>query len=696
MHAPVAASESSSFVGTKYRPDIDGLRAVAVLSVVAFHAFPNSLRSGFVGVDIFLVISGFLITSIILNGVTKGQFSFVTFYARRIKRIFPALIVVLIACLLAGWFLLFADEYRYLGKHTAAGAGFVSNFALWQESNYFDVAANRKILLHLWSLGIEEQFYLIWPALIWVAWRLRLNSFILFATVFTASVIYSIEETPLDPIAAFYSPAARFWELAAGSLLAHITFFAPRPATWIEHTVATIVSAVLFQRGDIDKDKVYRDFLSTTGMALIFSSVFIITRRNEFPGWWALMPVAGAYLTIAAGPAAWLNRLLLSNQIMVWFGTISYPLYLWHWPLLAFARNFYGRTPPASLHAALVLIAIVLAWLTYRYVEKSVRFGYRQVWIAPALTVAMLVIGALGAVDFSYNGFSGRLNEDRASYAAYFDPASQLMRDEVRVFGAFECSFYSWDATVPTLAPRKAIDPSCYTRHSNKSLLIIGDSNGADLYHGLKEVLPNDISVLLIYSSNCRVKPVIERLVATNHCHMANYFALNRIKSDPPDVLLLSSNFSFDIGYIREFAAMVRSYGVKHVLVLGQRPHWRSSLYKIVLENFWLSTPRYVVRDFLDDELMAYTEKFQSQLQPDEPFEFVDEMQPFCNSEGCLAYLGDNRREGLITSDTVHLRPFASVWLAHEQLAPLILKEFETPSDLRAPPYAGTPPGNKG
>jgi peptidoglycan/LPS O-acetylase OafA/YrhL len=684
MHAPVAASGSNSLVGTKYRPDIDGLRAVAVLSVVAFHAFPNSLRSGFVGVDIFFVISGFLITSIILNGVTKDQFSFAAFYARRIKRIFPALIAVLIACLIAGWFLLFTDEYRHLGKHTAAGAGFVSNFALWQESNYFDVAANRKILLHLWSLGIEEQFYLIWPALIWVAWRLRLNLFTLFAAVFAASLIFSIKETSRDPMAAFYSPVARFWELGAGSLLAHITFFAPRPAAWIEHTVATIVSAVLFERGGIDKDKLYRDFLSTTGIALIFSSIFIITRRQEFPGWWALMPVIGTYLTIAAGPAGWLNRLLLSNPIMVWFGLISYPLYLWHWPLLAFARNLYGRTPPPSLRVALMLAAIVLALLTYRYVEKSIRFGYRQVWIAPALAAAMLVIGAFGAVDFSSNGFSGRLNEDRASYAAYFDPASQHMRDEVKIFGAFECSFYRWDAAMPTLAPRTAIDPSCYTRHSNKSVLIIGDSNGADLYHGLKEVLPKDISVLLIYSSSCRVEPIVEPMVETNHCHMANYFALNRIKADPPDVLLLSSNNSFDIDYIRKFAVMVKGYGVKHVLVLGQRPHWPTALYKIILENFWSSTPHYIPRDFLDNELLIFTQKFGSQLQSDEPFEFVDEMQPFCNPKGCLAYLGDNRREGLITSDTVHLRPFASIWLAREQLAPLILKQFETSSDLRA------------
>src|SRR3569833_379368 len=200
MHSPAPTAKWSSpgpLVDISYRPDIDGLRAIAVLSVIAFHAFPNSLKSGFVGVDIFFVISGFLITSIILNGLEKNTFSFKVFYARRIKRIFPALILVLFTCLLAGWFMFWTDEYRRLGKDAAAGAGFISNFVLWGEANYFDVASDTKILLHLWSLGIEEQYYLIWPAQTWLAWRFRLNLFTLFSAVFLASIIYTIKTTPI-------------------------------------------------------------------------------------------------------------------------------------------------------------------------------------------------------------------------------------------------------------------------------------------------------------------------------------------------------------------------------------------------------------------------------------------------------------------------------------------------------------------
>ncbi|NPU15523.1 acyltransferase [Bradyrhizobium sp. 83012] len=678
MHSPVETHHArDSIHGALYRPDIDGLRAVAVVSVVAFHAFPNTLRSGFVGVDIFFVISGFLITSIILGGMQGGTFSFQTFYARRIKRIFPALALVLAGSVLAGALLLLPDDFRLLGKHVAAGAGFVSNFALWQEANYFDVAADTKILLHLWSLGIEEQFYLLWPALIWIAWRLRLNLFTVFVAVFAASLFYSIKATPSNPAAAFYSPAARFWELSAGSILAYLAFSTPRAAAWIENGIATVLASVLFERGAVDEKKIYRDFVSVVAIALIAASVLMITRRQEFPGWWALMPVAGSYLAILAGPGALLNRVLLSNPVMVWIGLISYPLYLWHWPLLTFARIHYGASPaPQAVLAFLVAASVGLAWATYQFVEKPIRFGARRVWAVPGLAMAMIAIGGCGLLVFEMQGLPGRLNdENKREYAAYFYGGSPLIQAEAQDIMQNRCNFYAWDSPVPTLAPRKAIDPSCYMRHSDKSVLILGDSNAADLYYGLNEVLPKDVSVLLIHSSGCQVSPIIQHIVETHHCNMANHFALRRIEADPPDVLLLSSNNSFDIEYIRKFSMMVKGYGVKKVLVLGQRPHWKRFLHKIILDEYWKSTPRYIP-GHLDEELMSFTQKFQSQLKRDEPFDFVDEMQPFCSAEGCLTFLGDNRREGLITADTVHLRPFASVWLARRQLAPLILRSL--------------------
>ena len=195
----------------KYRPDIDGLRAIAVGSVLVYHAFPKALMGGFVGVDIFFVISGFLITTIILQSLAAGDFTYRDFYERRIRRIFPALIVVLLATLLAGWYLLLSDEFAELGKQTVGGTAFVANLVFWGEAGYFDTAAETKPLLHLWSLGIEEQFYIFWPLLLGFAWRKRWPIVRMVLAVAAVSFVVNVATVHPLPAASFYSPASRFW-----------------------------------------------------------------------------------------------------------------------------------------------------------------------------------------------------------------------------------------------------------------------------------------------------------------------------------------------------------------------------------------------------------------------------------------------------------------------------------------------------
>src|SRR5712691_3601829 len=208
-----------------YSPDIDGLRAIAILSVIGFHAFPGYVEGGFVGVDIFFVISGFLISGLIFKELEQGNFRFANFYARRIKCIFPALILVISACLVLGWFVLLSDEYKQLGKHIVAGMAFISNFALRDESGYFDTAAELKPLLHLWSLGIEEQFYIVWPPLLLFAYRRGLNLILLIILIAVASFALNIWIIDMDPISSFYLPETRFWELMTGGILAYITLY---------------------------------------------------------------------------------------------------------------------------------------------------------------------------------------------------------------------------------------------------------------------------------------------------------------------------------------------------------------------------------------------------------------------------------------------------------------------------------------
>lgn len=376
--APLQSSQH--LVHLQYRPDIDGLRALAVLSVVGFHFFPGRIKGGFVGVDIFFVISGFLISSIIFKSFETNHFRYKEFYARRIRRIFPALMLVLLACAVLGWYVMAGDEYAQLGKHIIAGSAFVSNFALWGEAGYFDRAIDNKPLMHLWSLGIEEQFYVVWPLLVGLAWKRKWNLLTITVSTAVVSFVINIFTIKHNAIEAFYSPLSRFWELMLGGVLARAS---------LRDGYSLLENSNL---------------RSTVGVLLIVLSVLLLGGAQAFPGWWALPPTVGAVLVISAGPSAWLNKRLLANKVLVWVGLISYPLYLWHWLLISFAciigfgarRQIFDSGIASRLtRIFLILLSILLAWLTYRVMEKPIRQKKGAVSVI-VLSVLMVMLFALG------------------------------------------------------------------------------------------------------------------------------------------------------------------------------------------------------------------------------------------------------------------------------------------------------------
>lgn len=379
MHAPLVTGTSTS-----YRPDIDGLRAVAVLAVVFFHAFPNEqwLPGGFIGVDVFFVISGYLISRLILAELDERRFSIADFYQRRARRIFPALATCLAATLCYGFLVLIPSELAALGKHVFFGASFFSNFAFWSETGYFDSAATSKPLQHLWSLGIEEQFYILWPAILIFAFRSKLRIGWLIAALLTASFAANITLSDTDLSSAFYLPMPRFWELLAGAALAH--------------------------RGNLLLDRRVRQFLSIIGCAAIVISAIAFTPEMRFPGWLAALPVAGAAAVIAAGPDTWINRRILANRAAVFVGLISYPLYLWHWPLISFSYILRGKPPTLLLAAGLVALSFLLAWATYRYIERPVRFGANRRGRTLVIVACLFAIAAGGMVVWMKDGFPAR------------------------------------------------------------------------------------------------------------------------------------------------------------------------------------------------------------------------------------------------------------------------------------------------
>jgi peptidoglycan/LPS O-acetylase OafA/YrhL len=418
----------------KYRPDIDGLRAVAVLSVVAFHAFPAWMKGGFIGVDVFFVISGFLISTIIFENLDRGTFSFTEFYARRIKRIFPALLLVLIASFAFGWFALLADEYKQLGKHIAAGAGFVSNLVLWSEAGYFDNSAETKPLLHLWSLGIEEQFYIIWPFVLWFAWKRKFNLLTLTVIVALISFGLNLKGIKQDSVATFYSPQTRFWELLSGSLLAWFAIYKNNAFQSYTLKIDGWLAKVIYREPVEADGKTLSNVVAFAGSLFLAYGFWRITKEVSFPGKWAVIPVLGAILIILAGPKAWINRKILSNKIAVWFGLISFPLYLWHWPLLSFARIVEGEVPSRNIRIAAVVLSIALAWLTYKFVERPIRLGGRNKLKVTSLIILMTIVGYVGYNAYSRDGLKFRqvVKTTEINAAAFSMPKIDSFRERCK------------------------------------------------------------------------------------------------------------------------------------------------------------------------------------------------------------------------------------------------------------------------
>jgi len=465
-----------NLIHPKYRPDIDGLRAIAVLAVIGFHVF--GVMGGFTGVDIFFVISGFLISTIIFENLEHNSFSFNQFYQRRIRRIFPSLLLVLVACIFFGWAVHFADEYELLGKHVSAGTGFISNLVLWSESGYFDVAAEKKPLLHLWSLGIEEQFYIFWPIFAWLLWKFRTHFLWLAIVLACISFGLNIWQVRVDTVAAFYSPLTRFWELMVGACLAYV---------------------MLFQNTLVDRAREKANLLSGLGFLFIIASISLLTKEFTFPGWWAGLPVLGAALIIVSGPQSWVSQHILSNRVLVWFGLISFPLYLWHWPLLTFVRILTDNSKAMMIGS--ILLSIVLAWLSYQYVEKPIRYGKYQAAKTLALLVAMVVVGISGFAIYQAGGLPARIDDgQQGQLSAKF--RSQLAWPE------------SYNRT-EACREKYGADQYCLIGDINKppTAALIGDSHANHFYPGLSEYFKRvNGNLILLGSGGCPPFFAVERI----------------------------------------------------------------------------------------------------------------------------------------------------------------------------------------
>lgn len=371
-----------------YRPEIDGLRAIAVLLVVIYHAFPSIIPGGFIGVDIFFVISGFLITSILKAEISTGKYSIKEFYRRRIDRLFPALLLVMFSVYIFGWFTLFSDEFMQLGKQLAGGAGFIANIVLYSETGYFNATSATKPFLHLWSLGIEEQFYLLFPIILYFSYKKKLNLVLVVCVITVVSFALNIFSINENIERTFYLPQYRHWELLLGAVLALQLHGekGKQPKKWLAVT------------------------LTVLSVSTILITAFLLTSSVPFPGWYALLPVLASVFLIFGLQRDGLVKSILSSKPFVFVGLISYPLYLWHWPLFSLAHIINGSTPPDEIMLGLLVASFVLATLTYWLVERPLKSVKSWKVKTIPMLVLMAIIGVAGYITYAMNGIDTRSN----------------------------------------------------------------------------------------------------------------------------------------------------------------------------------------------------------------------------------------------------------------------------------------------
>ena len=544
----------------KYRADVDGLRAIAVLAVVGFHAGVPWLTGGFAGVDVFFVISGFLIAGVVADRQASGDFSLGWFWERRVRRIFPSLMAVLVVTtVLAAWLLLPRDFVTY-ARSMAAVVFSLSNVFFWRTSDYFGGEDLIRPLLHTWSLAVEEQFYFVFPLLMLLTARFAAGRVRTVLGVLAAlSLGFGIWQTIGHAEAAFYLPFSRAWELLAGVLLALWKPVLRRPL--LQHAAGV------------------------AGLAMIVTACLVFTKDTPWPGAAALLPVLGAVLVIV-GEGGIAGR-LLATRPMVWIGLLSYSLYLWHWPLLTFQRFILPGAWPAAIT---VLVSILLAALSLRYVERPFRnSGFltrRQVFAVGGAAIAVLGLVAGGVV--MAKGFPSRFD---ARSLAMADSRLERSRGSYRDGTCFIS--YRFDAKDYRKDLCDKPDPK------KPDWLLIGDSHAAHLWSGLSAANP-DINVMQVTSSGCEItltKDPVERDVCNRMSALVYGDLL--VNNRPDGVILAGRWWDKDLPRLTETLDWFKAHDIPVILV-GPIPQYSDDLTRLLILSWRFNDPGLPARRRLD------------------------------------------------------------------------------------------------
>lgn len=600
-----ACSPTAMAVGTPYRPDIDGLRAVAVLPVLLFHFHIKLFSGGFVGVDIFFVISGYLITQIIHADLKRDRFSLITFYERRIRRIFPALLAVLAVTTLVAFIVLLPTEVEDFGKSLLAATVSFSNVYFWSRSGYFDAAASSQPLLHTWSLGVEEQFYLLFPLLLaWVYRKApRYLPHVLVAVGLT-SFVAAVYVMRTDPSSAFYLPHLRAWELMLGALLA-TGAVPPLKKAW------------------------QREVASGTGLALIAFSILTYTAATPFPGWKALAPCIGTGLILAAGRtgSSVVGR-LLSLKPLVWIGLISYSLYLWHWPVIVFQNTNALIVNGLSLRSSKIILfglCLLLAWLSWRYVEAPFRRGAgkpSRSFVFKAALAGAVVAMASGAIAVALDGLPLRFKPEALEVAKFLhykgsspNPAKCFIqsRDKYEDFDQAACL---------RLAPQ------------GKNYLLVGDSHANHLWRGISSEL--DVNVMQATASLC-TPTIDQRLDAAPGCaQLMNYIFTDYLLNRHVDKLVIAGYWKgSDLPAVQRTLQWAKKHKID-VLLFGPIMVYDSPLPRILAASIQKNDPSSIADHQLDT--VAFIDAAMKAMAASEGTAYVSLLDQICPGSRCRVF----------------------------------------------------------
>lgn len=612
----------------QFRKDINGLRAVAVIAVVLYHFNDSWVSGGFAGVDVFFVISGFLMTAIIFKGLEQKNFSLIKFYIARANRIIPALSALCIALLIFGWFYELDYSFSTLSQHIISSLGFFSNMTYWKESGYFDAVSHEKWLLHSWSLSVEWQFYILYP-LVLVAMKKFMPVKAIKATILITAIlsfILCIFASHKWPTAAYYLLPSRAWEMMLGGL------------------------AYLYPISLQNNRKKQLEYL---GLALVISTYFFISKENIWPGYLASIPAFGTFFIIVAQHD---NSRFMNNAFLQKLGTWSYSIYLWHWPLVVFMNSYLASSTENIF--LLISLSLLLGMLSYKLIEKKIS----------GISTAILLFVALG-LSLTVNIYDGNFSFRAKSYG----PENQFINTYTNYVMDPSGLFLKCNASYRVLKTSKPQVGSECISSKQGGIFLWGDSHMGSISTGLRHVIPKDMPFSLLASSGCAPSFVHKRNGYDRHdvgCDYSNSLAHQVILDNKPDIVILGQRGWHEKNDWKNTIEQLYSMGVSKIIVIGPLPQWKPSLPAIYLK-------RHMGEEFISDlnfdDMVVKSNSYLVNFHNKNPnFVYLNMLDNLCfNSDyklTCRAKIEDT----LIAFDYGHLTVEGSIFVASKYILPVL------------------------